>query len=421
MNVVMKDVNKTTKSALDKKEGIRKGLINEVGRNDADMIWNRAKEILADIEQRYSDVPKGQQMHTSFIFPSAAVQLAAVEVTGDKQIGYKAISEYSWAKSRKMGAMLKKMSKIPGFNKWFVSMWDPISRKSFGPNAGFKNVFYPKAKGEYRMDITECPYNTYFTKLGTPELTEIFCINDEYSYGGVPGLEFIRHTTLGTGGDKCDFYIRVTPGEATPDSVKKEAGIWDRFAPVYAIAMQKDRKIYKRMYKRIREVSRGKTVLELACGPGLIAKHVADVTDHMIATDFSGKMLDQAKKGRNPDNLTYEWADASDLKYDDGSFDVVIIGNALHVVPDPARVLSEIRRVLKPDGMLIAPTFIHVQKDGATAVTSKILELAGIKFSSKWNEEEFRAVLVENGFSVTYSEIMRASINEMYVECSVRK
>ena len=91
----------------------------------------------------------------------------------------------------------------------FIKMWDPISKKMFGPDAGFKNVFYPKKKGEYKMDIVQCPYNTYFTELGTPELTKIFCINDECTYGDIPGLEFIRHTTLGTGGDKCDFYIRL--------------------------------------------------------------------------------------------------------------------------------------------------------------------------------------------------------------------
>ena len=51
---------------------------------------------------------------------------------------------------------------------------------------------------------------TVFKELGTPELTKIFSINDECTYGDIPGLDFIRHTTLGTGGDKCDFYVRVT-------------------------------------------------------------------------------------------------------------------------------------------------------------------------------------------------------------------
>ena len=194
---------------LDSKIGIKEGLVAEVGKEEAEKIWSRAKEILVQIEEKYPDLPKGMQMHTGFIFPSAAIQLAIREMKGDSKLGYKVISDYSWAKTRKMGAKLRKMSKIPGFKNFFVKLWDPISRKSFGEDAGFKNVFYPKKKGEYKMDITQCPYNRFFTELGTPELTEIFCINDECSYGDIPGLEFIRHTTLGTRRDKYDFYIRV--------------------------------------------------------------------------------------------------------------------------------------------------------------------------------------------------------------------
>ena len=194
---------------LDKKIGIKEGLIAEVGTQEATEIWNRAKMILQEIEARYSDLPKGMRMHAGYIFPSAAVQLAVKEIKGDLDLGYKVISEYSWAEARAMGEKLRRTAKIPGFKSLFVKMWDPISKKMFGPDAGFKNVFYPKKKGEYRMDIVQCPYNSLFTELGTPELTKIFCINDEYTYGDIPGLDFIRHTTLGTSGDKCDFYVRV--------------------------------------------------------------------------------------------------------------------------------------------------------------------------------------------------------------------
>ena len=194
---------------LDKKIGIKEKLIAEVGTQEATVIWNKAKIILREIEARYSELPKGQRMHAEYIFPSAAGQLAIKDIKGDSNLGYKVISEYSWAKSRTMGAKLRRMAKIPGFKSFFIKMWDPISKKMFGPDAGFKNVFYPKKKGEYRMDIVQCPYNSLFMELGTPELTKIFCINDECTYGDIPGLEFIRHTTLGTGGDKCDFYVRA--------------------------------------------------------------------------------------------------------------------------------------------------------------------------------------------------------------------
>lgn len=48
-----------------------------------------------------------------------------------------------------------------------------------------------------------------------------------------------------------------------------------------------------------------------------------------------------------PKSLSFEVADAINLPYADGSFDVVIIANALHVMENPEQALSEINRVLR--------------------------------------------------------------------------
>ena len=72
--------------------------------------------------------------------------------------------------------------KLPGMRGLFVKLWDPMTRKMFGPENGFRNVFYPRKKGEYRMDVLACPYCRYFTELGCPELTRIFCENDDRIY-----------------------------------------------------------------------------------------------------------------------------------------------------------------------------------------------------------------------------------------------
>ena len=95
-----------------------------------------------------------------------------------------------------------------GNEQLLYRLWDPISRKMFGESCGFQNVFYPREKGAYRMDVVACPYNRYFTELGCPELTKIFCENDERTYGNLPGLQFIRTSTLGKGGERCDFYLK---------------------------------------------------------------------------------------------------------------------------------------------------------------------------------------------------------------------
>ncbi|MBR4180274.1 MAG: class I SAM-dependent methyltransferase, partial [Treponema sp.] len=178
--------------------------------------------------------------------------------------------------------------------------------------------------------------------------------------------------------------------------------------------------IYNYMYSHIGEAVTGKNVLELATGPGMIAKHIADKATFVTATDFSSDMIAQAKKGNNPVNLTFEIADASDLQYEDKSFDVVIIANALHVVPNPEKVLSEIDRVLVDGGLLICPTFIHRTAEKKENLWAKILKLVGIHFEHQWTAKEFSDFIESNGWKITASEVVPGRIDLMYAEC-VRK
>lgn len=196
--------------------------------------------------------------------------------------------------------------------------------------------------------------------------------------------------------------------------------IWDLYAPIYERAMRMDEKIYGFMYERIPEVIRDKEVLEIATGPGLLAKHTAAFAKKMIATDYSDGMIKEAKKGLYPDNLTFEIADATDLPYEDDSFDAVIISNALHIIPVPEKALSEIDRVLKKDGILIAPNFVNHKGGIGSRIWSAILTIGGVKFEHQWSSEEYLKWLEQNGWKVTFSKEMAARIALMYTEC-VRK
>ena len=193
--------------------------------------------------------------------------------------------------------------------------------------------------------------------------------------------------------------------------------IWDLYAPIYKQAMKADQKIYNFMYERIPQKIRGMEVLEIATGPGLLARHVAPAAKRMVATDYSDGMIAEAKKGECPANLTFEVADAMDLPYADNSFDAVLIANALHIVPDPVKALGEIERVLRPGGLLIAPTFVEHKGTLGSRIWSGILRIAGIRFEHQWSAKEYLAFLEENGWKVEFSKAMEARIAMMYTEC----
>ena len=143
--------------------------------------------------------------------------------------------------------------------------------------------------------------------------------------------------------------------------MREHKNFWDRNAGLYDCFMRKDRAVYEKMYELIRPVVKDKTVLEVATGTGLIAKHIVKAAAHIEATDASPEMITEAKRGNYSAKLRFSVQDMFSLPYASKSFDVVIVSNALHIVPQPEKSLREIKRVLKDDGVLIAPTFTHAE------------------------------------------------------------
>jgi ubiquinone/menaquinone biosynthesis C-methylase UbiE len=99
-------------------------------------------------------------------------------------------------------------------------------------------------------------------------------------------------------------------------------------------------------------------ILDLGCGPATYWRAFLDRIDpswSLTLVDFTTGMVDAARRELG-DRAAYVVADAQDLPFDDGSFDVVIANHMLYHVPDRPRALAEIRRVLVSGGTFHAST-----------------------------------------------------------------
>ena len=86
-------------------------------------------------------------------------------------------------------------------------------------------------------------------------------------------------------------------------------------------------------------------------------------------------------------------------------------------MPDPELVLENIKRVLKPNGLLIAPNFSHGHLNKSSWNLSVfILKVIGFETYSKWTPEGYVAFIEQNGFEVEKWQVFKAAFPLIYLE-----
>ena len=184
------------------------------------------------------------------------------------------------------------------------------------------------------------------------------------------------------------------------------SGVYDLFENIY------NKSVYQATGESVAKyIKNTDRVLECACGTGAISIFIAPVCKNLFVSDYSVGMLKQArKKLKNYDNIDYRRVDITDIKAKDNSFDVVVAGNVIHLLPDPRRAMNELTRVCKDGGRLIIPTYINGD-EGTNKLAVKFLEKLGANFKCQFDAESYEKFFEDMGYeNVTY-EVVRGRMS----------
>lgn len=167
-------------------------------------ILRRAESHYAALAAQCADATPGEQFHlNNTILPTAAIYKALLEVDSANAL---AVTHGALIGLCRMGnRMMQVILRIPGMKGLFMRMLPKMALKMFGRECGFEYENLYTDKTRLAMDTTVCPYCKFAKLLGVETLMPTFCESDFATYGGLPGIRFERTSTLGTGGDRCDF------------------------------------------------------------------------------------------------------------------------------------------------------------------------------------------------------------------------
>ena len=175
--------------------------------------------------------------------------------------------------------------------------------------------------------------------------------------------------------------------------------LFSRWAPIYdgfELILSGIRK------KNVEQINpSGKSVLDVATGTGSLAIELGKKARSVIGIDLSDEMLAVAKRKSKSQNISFRQMDASQMKFEDDSFDIVTISLGLHDMPLEVRtaVLQESKRVLRLDGKLFVLEHDLPKNKVFASISATLIDTFESRYFLPFVKSDFQAYLKSFGFN----------------------
>ncbi|HVN85981.1 MAG TPA: class I SAM-dependent methyltransferase [Candidatus Binatia bacterium] len=156
------------------------------------------------------------------------------------------------------------------------------------------------------------------------------------------------------------------------------------------------------------------TVLDVACGPGLVACAFARVARHVTGIDLTPAMIERAEAltaQKGCTNVRFQIGDVLPLPFGDGEFSIVVSRFAFHHFQDPAAVLSEMRRVCRIGGRVVVADLMASPDPAKAAAFHRMEILRDPSHARALTRDELRSLFDAAGLAAPSETFWRMDIH----------
>ena len=184
--------------------GIQAFLVEEFGAEKGGALFSQQEQTLRALIARQQNKSKSQMKTLAqTILPSVALYQTLLQDCGEQDAAMARMERYQLGRAaQEKHDFTARMERVPGFFALYGSIFRRIVR-----TADLWQSTQSHGRDHFDVTITKCLWHDTCVACGCPELCRLFCESDNVTYGGLRKMGFSRTSTIGCGGDCCDFHF----------------------------------------------------------------------------------------------------------------------------------------------------------------------------------------------------------------------